>query len=55
MCRAIRESNTELCLLLLEKGADINAKDHDGRTPLLLAILEDNIQLCFMLIEQGVE
>jgi ankyrin repeat protein len=38
---ACKVGKTEVVEALLEKGADLHAKDNDGSTPLLLAGLHD--------------
>lgn len=40
---------------LLENGADINAPNSMGSTPLMLAILEDHAKLALKLIEMGAD
>lgn len=36
------QGHTEFAKVLLENGANIDAKDHKGRTPLDLAVLNGN-------------
>lgn len=40
---------------LLEEGADVNAKDENGMTPLLLAISNKQVDLAKFLIEKGAD
>jgi ankyrin repeat protein len=41
--------------LLLDKGADINAKDNDGWTPLIKAAAGDRTELARLLLERGAD
>ena len=41
--------------LLLEKGADLEAKNTDGQTPLVLGIQADNTETVEYLVEQGAD
>lgn len=43
----------EICALLLEKGANIEANDEAGRTPLIIAKTEGWIDTCALLLEKG--
>lgn len=45
----------KLTQLLLGNGADVNAKDKDGRTPLDTAILTENRELCKVLLSEGAD
>jgi ankyrin repeat protein len=40
---------------VLEKGANINARDEKGNTPLIIAVKEHNIGMCRFLIESGAD
>ncbi len=42
-------------MLLIEKGADINARNNEGRTPLLYATVTNNTELSRLLIEKGAD
>lgn len=39
--------------MLLEAGADVNATNYNGETPLLLSVESDNAEVCQTLIENG--
>lgn len=43
------------CLRLLSEGADVNARDADGCTPLLWAVLSGNMEVASLLIEKGAD
>jgi len=45
----------EIYRLLIEQGANINAKDPDGRTLLILAINDQNLEICQLLINHGAD
>ena len=44
---------SEMIKFLLQNGADINALNHAGRTPLYLAAYRDNHTACDVLMEHG--
>ena len=48
-------ANKETAELLIAKGADINAKDDTGGTPLFWAALEGNEEVAELLIKQGAD
>jgi len=50
---AVRLGNTDIVRLLLENGANVNAKDHIGFTPLHIAVKEDLPQVAKLLLDQG--
>jgi ankyrin repeat protein len=53
--RAICDKNTEMALLLIKAGADINALDKDGYTPLYWAGVYDNREVALQLIKKGAD
>jgi ankyrin repeat protein len=44
---------TRIARLLLERGADINAQDEDGRTPLYLASFHERVGIVRVLLDGG--
>lgn len=52
---AIKEGKIHLMKYLLEKGADINAKNDYGDTALLRAVDEDNLEALKFLLKKGVD
>ena len=47
MHRAASTGNSELCELLIEDGANIDAVDKSGQTPLMNAVICHNKEVCF--------
>ena len=52
---AVIEGHKEIAELLISKGADVNAKDYQVRTPLIEAINGNQIELIEFLIEKGAD
>ncbi|GMQ11841.1 hypothetical protein CsSME_00054320 [Camellia sinensis var. sinensis] len=44
--RAASTGNSELCELLIEEGAEVDAIDKAGQTPLMSAVICENKELC---------
>ncbi|KAJ4448719.1 hypothetical protein ANN_00110 [Periplaneta americana] len=53
--RAAQLGDTHRVQLLLDAGSQVNAVDHDGRTPLWLAAREDHQDACRALLAAGVQ
>lgn len=49
------KGNTEVCELLLEKGAEINRKDYGGDTPLSLALDDNRHEAALFLLDKGAD
>ena len=52
---AIIQKNYEAIVVLLENGMDIDSKNNDGRTPLMLAALSGDEKLTEYLLEHGAD
>jgi ankyrin repeat protein len=50
---SIVQGNFELVKTLIERGADINAADEEGNTPLILSVVYNNADIAKYLIEKG--
>jgi len=50
---AAEEGDFKKVLALLEAGADVNAEDDYGRTPLYYAVFEDHLEVVELLLEYG--
>ena len=47
--------NSKIIRLLIAKGANLEAKDHDGRTPLLVAVRKACVDMVTFLLELGAD
>ncbi len=54
MCAAL-EGQTEEVRTLLTKGADVNAKDDEGRTALMFAVINLHLDTAKALLEHGAD
>jgi len=50
---AVRDGNTDMVRLLLERGADINQSSGNHTTPLIIALLNGQVGLATELLERG--
>ncbi|KAI5839362.1 hypothetical protein DFP73DRAFT_634572 [Morchella snyderi] len=53
LCWAAREGHDEICSLLLQSGADVDAKSADGSTPLVYACSYDKLSTVQLLLHHG--
>ena len=49
------KGSTEQVLDLIKQGADVNAKDKEGRTPLIWAASKGQLELCNILLDKNDE
>jgi hypothetical protein len=52
---AARNGHVEIARLLLQNGAEVNAKSNRGRTPLYCAALNGHIDILHLLVENGAD
>jgi len=55
LMHAIIDKNADITLILLEAGANPNAKDADGNTPLHFATQEYDTKMAALLLDNGAE
>ena len=53
LLKAVIGSNLETIKELLKQGADVNALNNEGDTPLMLAITNDNFEIISFLVDNG--
>lgn len=53
--RAASTGKSELCELLIEEGADIDAVDRAGQTPIMSAVICYNKEIALLLIRHGAD
>ena len=50
-----RKGNFDICKLLIEKGADVNAENYENATPLFAAADGGKVEVIKLLLENGAE
>ena len=55
LIEAVIEGEEKCCELLLDRGANIEARDYSRRTPLIIAIDHENEQMCKLLVRRGAD
>ena len=53
LAKSIEKNNLDECRRLLDDGANVNAGDNEGWTPLILAARSGNPEICKMLLKAG--
>ena len=48
---AAKDGDLATCRALIEHGADVNAKDNDGWTPLHVGTYWEHLEICELLME----
>jgi hypothetical protein len=52
---AAESGNALLATKLLDRGASVNARDEDGRTPLMLAVAQGRLEIVRLLLQRGAD
>ncbi len=55
LIHTVELSNDDLCVKLIEGGADVNAKDNENKTALMYAIEKGDMEIALLLIKNGAE
>ncbi len=55
LIKAAAFEDLALVRLLLDKGSEVNAKDKDGKTPLMAAVGQGNLQVVPLLLDKGAD
>jgi hypothetical protein len=52
---ALKSGHSEVALLLIQYGADVQSRDHFGLTPLHLATIGGDVAMCMHLLDNGAD
>ena len=52
---AVSTNDMKLLQNVLEEGADVNMRDHDGSTPLMFASMLNSVEIVKLLLERGAD
>lgn len=52
---AAGDRHTKTAALLLDRGADVNARDKDGKTALMIAVLREDTETAALLLDRGAD
>jgi len=55
LIHAVRKRNGEFARLLLDAGADVNYRDHDGMSALMFSSANGHMELVTFLVERGAD
>ena len=55
LMRAVGNNHLNIVKILIEKGADVNARDHDGDTSLTIASSDGHVEVVKELLENGAD
>ncbi|MGK3946299.1 ankyrin repeat domain-containing protein, partial [Streptomyces caeruleatus] len=50
---AAYRGHTDVCALLLDRGASVSAGNSDGLTPLHIAVIGGQVAACALLLDRG--